>query len=56
MSVSARNVKRVINGLLAVVAFIWAVQQYELMGFAPQTLVIGGLGVLLAYSAATGAG
>ena len=53
---NARTVKRIIYGVLAIVAFVWAGQQYAQMGFAPPTLMIGGFGVLLAYIAATGAG
>ena len=53
---NARNVKRVLYGVLAVVAFAWAGQQYAHGGFAPPTLMAGGFGILLAYIAATGAG
>jgi hypothetical protein len=53
---NARNVKRIMYGVLAVVAFVWAGQQYALMGLAPPTLMVGGFGVVLAYIAATGAG
>jgi hypothetical protein len=53
---SARNVKRVIHGVLAVVAFLWAAEQYALAGFAPPTLMIGGLSALFVYLAATGTG
>ena len=53
---NARTIKRVMHGVLAVVAFVWAGQQYAQMGFAAPTLLIGGVGVLLAYMAATGAG
>jgi len=48
--------KRVIYGLLSVVAFVWAGQQYAQIGFAPPTLLVGGFGVMLAYMSATGAG
>jgi len=55
-NMNARNIKRVMYGVLAVVAFVWAGQQYAQMGFAPPTLMVGGFGVLLAYMASTGVG
>ncbi|MGH9791792.1 MAG: hypothetical protein ACRD5W_11325 [Candidatus Acidiferrales bacterium] len=51
-----KTVKRILYSILAVAAFWWAAESYMEVGLQAPTLLFGGFGTLLAYSAATGAG
>lgn len=55
-SMNQKTVKRILYSILAVAAFWWAAESYMEVGLQAPTLLFGGFGTLLAYSAATGAG
>jgi len=53
---NTKILRRTVRGLLALLAFWFAAQHYAQAGFTPQTAFVGGLGVLLAFMAASGKG
>ena len=53
---NAKTLGRIARGVLALGAFWFAAQHYAQAGFTLQTAFIGGLGILLAFMAASGKG
>ena len=51
-----RSTRRVFRGVLAAAALGFAAYQYFTAGFSGSTALLGIVGVLFAYQAATGAG
>jgi hypothetical protein len=53
---SQKTIKRILFAIMAVAAFWWAGESYLEVGLRAPTLLFGGCGLWLGYSAATGAG
>ncbi len=53
---SAKNIKRVLYGVFALVMLLVAGREFAVAGFNSQAAMTGGLGVVFAFMAATGAG